>query len=194
MADFMLPYASIDKDVINNPPIYTPLPLPLPPGTPIIPKFPIDHVFEIIPNYTKDLNLKLVPYIKDIDLDDRINVRVNKGVEESIKGLNIKLDGFDKRLNENSSLFTTVLTPTKFTVPGKDLGITADLDALRAAQDKMERLAAGTPERIAAEKDYIKNANVITEKLGNTAITKRCNKRQRCKCCLSRSTGRHQLN
>ncbi|ETZ22014.1 hypothetical protein [Pedobacter sp. V48] len=171
VADFMLPYASIDKDVVNNPPIYTPLPLPLPPGTPIIPKFPIDHVFEIIPNYTKDLNLKLVPYIKDIDLDDRINVRVNKGVEESIKGLNIKLDGFDKRLNENSSLFTTVLTPTKFTVPGKDLGITADLDALRAAQDKMERLQAGTPERIAAEKDYIKNANVITEKLENTAIT-----------------------
>jgi len=171
VADFMLPYASIDKDVVNNPPIYTPLPLPLPPLTPIIPKFPIGHLFELIPNYTKDLNLRLTPYIKDVDLDDRINVKVNRGVEESIKGLNIKLDGFDKRLNENSSLFTTVLTPTKFTTPGKDLGITADLNALRAAQDKMESLRDGTPERIEAERDYMKNANIITEKLGNTLIT-----------------------
>ncbi|WP_449435551.1 hypothetical protein [Pedobacter steynii] len=54
---------------------------------------------------------------------------------------------------------------------GKDLGITADLNALRAAQDKMESLRDGTPERIAAERDYIKNANIITEKLGNTLIT-----------------------
>ncbi|WP_449435550.1 hypothetical protein [Pedobacter steynii] len=44
VADFMLPYASIDKDVVTNPPIYTPLPLPLPPLTPIIPKFPIGHL------------------------------------------------------------------------------------------------------------------------------------------------------
>ncbi|MGY3051886.1 hypothetical protein ACVWYG_000073 [Pedobacter sp. UYEF25] len=171
VADFMLPYASIDKDVIVNPPIYTPLPFPLPPNTPKIPLFPIDRVFEPIPTYLTKFDSKLVSYIKDTDLDSKINVKVAQGIDDGLKVVNSKLDGFNTRLNDNSDLFSKVLVPSKITVPGvKGLGILDQMSALKDAQDKLQLVAVGTPERVNAEQEYLKNAGVVVDALSKPEI------------------------
>ena len=177
VGDFMLPYASVDKDVVADPPIYTPLPLPLPPNTPIIPRFPIGNVFEIIPSYTKNMDLKLIPYIKDVDLEDRVNTKVERGIKEATTGLDIKMQGFDQRLKESSTLFTTVFTSPKTTIPGRDLtnfgglDLTADVNRYKEKQLALQDLAVDAPDRKEKEAELLDSANVLTEKLSNVAVT-----------------------
>src|SRR5690606_12509280 len=103
-------------------------------------------------------------------IDERLDVKIDSRVNEAVNGLNIKLNAFDQRLDENSSLFKTVLTPTKLNV-GKDLGIKAEMDELRAFETEMESFHPGTRERAAAEKKFVEKANVITERLNTPTIT-----------------------
>ena len=174
VADFMLPYASLDKDIVINPPKYTPIPLPLPPDTSRVPRFPIRRVFEPVPSYVKKIDSKLEPYIKNTDLEEKINVRVARGIDDSLKGVNNKLDGFSTRLDDNANLFSKVFTPNKFADPKgsvtKGLGFADQLGSLSETQDKIQSLGEGTPERIAAEKQYAEGARSVIEKLSDPKI------------------------
>jgi len=66
VADFMLPYASVDKDVVPEPPTIKPLPLP------DFPKFQIPKVFEKVPLYKKIIDEKA------FDVDEKIKIFDNK--------------------------------------------------------------------------------------------------------------------
>ena len=118
VADFMLPYASIDKDIVVNPPTIKPLPLPT------IPKYEIPKLFEKIPPYklfvddrlkgfddrfisfddkVKGFDLKFNDKINFFDerikgFDTRMNEKMN-GVDERIKGVDIRFTNFDSKLN-----------------------------------------------------------------------------------------------
>ena len=50
VADFMLPYASIDKDIVVNPPIFKPLE--------VTPKLDLPKIFEVVPHYVDEIREK----------------------------------------------------------------------------------------------------------------------------------------
>ena len=165
VADFMLPYASIDKDVVPNPPVYTPQPLPLPGGIPKIPKRVIDSVFEIKPMYVTKFEEKIAPYVLQSDIENRVASTVN-----------LKLADFDQRLKDNTALFTTVFTSPKTTIPGRDIGnlggkdISADLTLFRDRQAALQNLAPDAPERKQRETELLESATKITEQLNDLSV------------------------
>ncbi len=165
VADFMLPYASIDKDVVRNPPVYIPKPLPLPAGIPRIPKRVIDSVFEIKPMYVSKFEEKIAPYVLQSDIDNRVASTVN-----------LKLADFDQRLKDNTSLFTTVFTSTKTTIPGRDLtnfggrDISSELNQFRDKQVALQNLAPDAPDRKQRETELLDSANALTERINDPAV------------------------
>lgn len=185
IADFMLPYASIDKDIVPNPPVYTPLPLPLPGGIPIIPKFPIDNIFELKPNYIKHFEASILPYAKGTDIDDAVTKKVASTIDLKMAVTNARIDSiapqiasFSTRLDDNSSLFKTVLTTdasiktlptTGLTFANQDL--TAEVENFRQKQIAVQQLAANDPTRVEKETELVKAADAITVKLNDPAIT-----------------------
>jgi hypothetical protein len=184
VADFMLPYANIDKDIVPNPPVYTPPIIPLPPNTEIIPRFPIDDVFEIKPYYERNFDEKILPYVKELDIDDKVNSKIQARLPEIEQRLDLKvsaikpqLDGFEKRMNENSLLFNSVLTkdlrtvvPNTGTVFGsKDL--TVEIEKFNRNRKILEETPLDAPGRDVLEKTVFDDANDLTEKLNDPIVT-----------------------
>lgn len=106
VADFMLPYASIDKDVVPEPPVIKPLPFP---GKP---KLELPKIFEKIPPYKKMFDDKVLIVDDKIKfLDDRmkdVNIKLGQKVsdlEDTRKILNEKAEGLDKRISEKFKQF-----------------------------------------------------------------------------------------
>jgi hypothetical protein len=189
VADFMLPYASIDKDVVPDPPVYTP-PAPLPTGPPIVPRFPIEAVFEIKPNYVKEFEDKIGPYVKETDIDTKIQARLNPKIAEietkfdlkleitntKVEGIAPQISSFDQRLKDNSQLFNSVLTKDAKSVVRPDglLGtkdLTLELENFRKIQKTLDETPIDAPNRAEIEKNVIEAANVLTTKLNDPIIT-----------------------
>ncbi|MXV49676.1 hypothetical protein GS399_01730 [Pedobacter sp. HMF7647] len=180
VADFMLPYASIDKDVVPDPPVYKPLPLPLPEGTPIIPKFPIRNVFEIKPYYVKNFDDRIAPYVKIADIDTKVASTVDLKLavtNAKIDGLTPQIASFDQRLKDNSSLFNSVLSKdlSKVALPSAGLNLggrdfTADLNALHEKQSIIQNLAPDAPDRQVKENELLQSMNDLTDKLNQPAV------------------------
>jgi hypothetical protein len=183
IADFMLPYASIDKDVVPNPPIYTPLPLPLPEGIPFIPKFPIDNVFELKPTYVKHFEANILPYAKEAELDGVVSQKVASTIDLKMAVTNARIDGiapqiasFNSRLDDNSGLFKTVLSKgTLNTLPTGGLtfgtqNLTADVTDLRQKQLVLQQLAPEDPTRAEKETEVLKAADIVTTKLNDPSV------------------------
>jgi len=190
VADFMLPYASIDKDVILNPPVYIP-PIPLPTGPPIIPRFPIEDIFEIKPHYVKNFEDKIVPYVKEIDFDTKLTNRFNPKIAEieskfdlklaitntKVDGISPQIAGFDQRLKDNSQLFNSVLTkdlrnvavPNRGTVFGAK-NLTKEVENFARNRKILEEMPLDAPGRDVIEKTVIESANDLTEKLNDQAV------------------------
>lgn len=125
VADFMLPYASIDKDITTKPPVVQPLPVPNKP------KLELSKVFEKIPSYKwfveeklRPLDIKFAAFdekLKPFDdklafydkvitdrmkiIDDKINI-FDKSFSDKLNGFNDvfgeKLNGFDKAINDKT--------------------------------------------------------------------------------------------
>lgn len=165
VGDFMLPYASIDKDIVPNPPVYTPLPLPLPPNVIKIPQRVIDSVFEVKPIYETAFDDKIKPYVLQSDIDTKIASTVN-----------LKLSDFDQRLKDNTTLFTTVFTSAKTTIPGRDLStfggkdLSTQLATYRDNQLAVQNLAPDAPDRKEKETELINSANALTDQLNDPAV------------------------
>lgn len=183
IADFMLPYASIDKDVVPNPPVYTPLPLPLPEGTPFIPRFPLDNVFEIKPTYVKHFEANILPYAKEAELDGVVSQKVASTIDLKMAVTNARIDGivpqiasFSTRLDDNSGLFKTVLSKDLKTIPSTGLtfgakDFTADVAGLRQKQLAVQGLTPDDPTRAEKETELVKAAEDLTVKLNDPAVT-----------------------
>jgi hypothetical protein len=164
VADFMLPYASIDKDLVPTPPVYTPLALPLPPNTVTIPQRVLDSVFEVKPMYETKFEAKIAPYVLQSDIDTKIASTVN-----------LKLADFDQRLKDNTSLFTTVFTSSKTTIPGREVtfggkDLTTELNTFREKQAVVQNLPPDAPDRKEKEAELLNSANALTEKLNDPAV------------------------
>jgi hypothetical protein len=183
VADFMLPYASVDKDIVPNPPVYTPPILPLPPGIDIIPRFPIDDVFEIKPMYEKNFDDRILPYVKNDDIDERLNSKVQARVNEVEQRLDLKvsaikpqLEAFDRRMTENSQLFSSVLNKDlRVNVPGKGAvfgtqNLTAEVDNFNKNRKILEDTPLDAPGREAMEKSVFDAANDLTTKLNDPTV------------------------
>lgn len=88
VADFMLPYASVDKDIIPNPPVPKPLPLPT------IPNLDLPRIFEKIPVYNGVIDSRLSNVTSQID-----SFNVKLGVYDSkISGFGSQLGGLDSKV------------------------------------------------------------------------------------------------
>ncbi len=177
VADFMLPYANVDKDIVKDPPVYTPLPLPLPQGTPLVPRFPLDTVFEIKPRYVTHFDANIVPYIRQADLDLKVNTIVGSAVEAKTARFEGLLSGVTARIEDNSSLFKTVLTKDaiKVNTPGRDFllaeqDFSKDVEALRRQQSILISTPDDDPTRPEKEKAFAQAADDLTLKLNNPAI------------------------
>lgn len=189
IADFMLPYASIDKDVVPNPPVYVP-PVPVPTGPLIIPRFPIEAVFEVKPNYVKDFEEKIIPYVKETEFDNKIQARLTPKITEietkfdlklaitntKVDGITPQISSFDQRLKDNSQLFNSVLTKDAkgLVRPEGLLGttdITLELENFRKLQKTLDETPVDAPNRAELEKNIIESANVLTTKLNDPTIT-----------------------
>jgi hypothetical protein len=101
VADFMLPYASVDKDIVPEPPVVRPMPLPE------FPKYQIPKVFEKIPPYRRLIDEKALDVTDKIRLfDDRVKeadsriVRKLSDMDDSKKVLDEKVNGFDNKVKD----------------------------------------------------------------------------------------------
>lgn len=183
VADFMLPYANVDKDIVPNPPVYTPPVIPLPTGTEIVPVFPIDIVFEQKPIYERNFDERILPYVKDTDIDEKVNSRIQSKIPEIEQRFDLKvdaikpqLDGFEKRMNENSQLFNSVLTKNlRATAPNngavfgsKDL--TTEVTKFNESRAILENTAPDAPGRDVLEKNVFDAANDLTTKLNDPSV------------------------
>ena len=183
VADFMLPYASVDKDIVPNPPVYTPPVVALPPGIDVIPKFPIDDVFEIKPNYEKNFEDRILPYVKVNDIDETLNSKLQARVGDLEQRLDLKvnalkpqLEGFERRMTENSQLFSTVLNKDlRLNVPGKgavigNQNLMAEVENFNRSTQALEDAPADAPGRAEMEKSVFDAANNLTNKLNDPAV------------------------
>ena len=183
VADFMLPYASVDKDIVPNPPVYTPPVVPLPPGIDIIPKFPIDDVFEIKPIYEKKFDDLISPYVKIDDIDEKLNSKLQSHVSDLEQRLDLKvnaikpqLEGFERRLTENSQLFSSVLNKDlRLNIPGRGAVIgsqdlTAEVENFNRTRRALEDAPLDAPGRAEMEKSVFEAANNLTNKLNDPAV------------------------
>src|SRR5690606_10450343 len=187
VADFMLPYASIDKDVVVDPPIYRPLPIPEPP----ILKFPVDTLFEATPYYKVDLNQTISDYAKLDDLTNQVDNKVNEKFVEveskfdlklavtntKVDGLTPQLNSFDERLKDNSNLFNNVFTSGIKATPNVggrltfgDQDLTQEMLDFNQKQKILEDTAPDAPDRVEKENALIEAANVLTEKIKQPQI------------------------
>ena len=183
VADFMLPYASIDKDVIPNPPVYVP-PIPLPTGPPIIPHFPIDDIFEFKPNYMKDFEEKIVPYVKETDFDIKMDLKFNPKIAEIEGRFNPKFaeieSKFDTKLaitNTKMDVFSSVITKDfrKDTVPntGTIFGtknLTNEVENFNRNRKVLEDTPMDAPGRDVLEKNVVDSAEDLTVKLNDQVV------------------------
>lgn len=190
VADFMLPYANIDKEIIPNPPVYTPPIIALPPGVDIIPRFPIDDIFEQKPIYEKRFDEQILPYVKETDIEEKLNTKiagkfgeVEQKFDLKLAVTNTKVDGFgqqnlsfDQRLKDNSQLFNSVLLKdTRANVPNaggvfgtKDLR--AEVAKFNETRDILANTATDAPDRAALEKNAFDAANDLTTKLNDPTV------------------------
>lgn len=154
VADFMLPYASVDKDVVLNPPTVKPLPLP------VKPKFDFDNVFELKPFYNTVIENKVKGFDDRFTVfDDRIkgfDTRFNEKInvfDERIKGVdtrtNEKLNVFDERIKGADIKFTNVETKLN--------GIDRKVD------DKTGLLDSMINDRISVVDEKVKGQNLVIE-------------------------------
>lgn len=109
VADFMLPYANIDKDIVSDPP----KPTPPSPTIKIPPKFN-PKIIEIDPPYMKALDKKMTFVNSKIDLfDNRIggfDLKLN-GFGNKFEGLDTKLTGVDFKIAGIRTLPGSTVTP-----------------------------------------------------------------------------------
>lgn len=119
VADFMLPYASVDKDIVPDPPVIRPLPLP------DFPKYQIPKIFERVPLYQTLINQKALDVTDKIkSFDDRIldaNSRIGQKLDDldsTKKVLDDKVSFFDSKVNDAEGKWNQRLTDINST---KDL-------------------------------------------------------------------------
>ena len=83
VADFMLPYASIDKDIVVNPPVFKPLE--------VIPKLDLPKVLEVVPHYVDEINKLTLPFVKTADIDTMLSAKVATKFDDLSNNLDVKL-------------------------------------------------------------------------------------------------------
>lgn len=185
VADFMLPYASVDKDVVIDPPVYQPIPQPT------VIKFPVDRLFEAIPFYKVDLNETISKYAKLDDITAQVNSRVNEkfvDVENKfdlklavtntkVDAISPQLTSFDERLKNNATLFENVFTAGIKTAPhtgGRltwgELVLTDDMAKFNEQQRILEATPLDAPDRAEKERALLTTADTITEKIRQTEL------------------------
>jgi hypothetical protein len=124
VADFMLPYASVDRDIVPDPPVVRPIPLP----DPARPKFDLPKIFEKIPPYKRLFDDKIFTIDDKIKrFDDSVkdvNIKLGQKVldlEDTRKILNEKAEGLDKKIGEKFKLFDE--TKLQFDQKVKDVDV-----------------------------------------------------------------------
>ncbi len=121
VADFMLPYASIDKDIVRNPPTVKPIPLP------VNPKLELPKVFEKIPLYKFFVEDKLKPF------DTRFFT-----LEEKIKPIDDKITFYDKAFSDRVKLIDDKIGSIDKAVKDKfDLVDKSFFDKTKMIDDKL---------------------------------------------------------
>lgn len=172
VADFMLPYANVDKDIVKDPPVIRPLPLP-------IPKVELPKIFERIPPY----KVLLDDRIKGVDdrlkgyddkfkiVDENINTKLNlvevtkklfddkiANVDKRIGEVDVKYSGklqdFDRKLDYHGDIFDKItklptrnVTPDKgnIVVNGRDL--TREAAVIKRLKEEVAATQPNTPDR-----------------------------------------------
>ncbi len=154
VADFMLPYANVDKDIVPNPP----KPTPLPPTVKIPPKLN-PKIIEIEPPYMKALDKRMTLVNTKIDLfDNRIggfDLKLN-GFGNKFEGLDTKLTGVDFKIAGIRTLPTGTITPGS---PVAGIDFDAKFSDLISKLDKHE----GKFTTIGTEIDSVKTKLVTHE-------------------------------
>ena len=199
VADFMLPYASVDKDVVPEPPVIKPLPLP------DFPKFQIPKVFEKIPLYkkiiddkaldvneriklfddkVKDVNVRMDQRLGDIEVtrklfDDNVKLFDNKikTVDAVYTG---KLNEFENKLDYQGKIFSSIanVIPTKSVTKPAGTGVIVGgvnlvehADTITSLTREIDTLQPNTPERIAKENQLAETTRKITEAVNAPGAT-----------------------
>ncbi|MEP7317150.1 MAG: hypothetical protein ABI921_00360, partial [Panacibacter sp.] len=192
VADFMLPYASVDKDIVPQPPVIKPMPLPE------FPKYQIPKIFEKIPTYRKlidekalDINDKIKLFdssvleantrignrLSDIDATKKLFDDNVKLFDAKIKNVDVvytgKLTDFEKKLDYQGKIFNNIanVIPTKTTtVPGTkpglfvgDKDISVEAEKMRTLTLEIEKMQPDTPERVEKEVQLAQVTNTIAE-------------------------------
>lgn len=166
VADFMLPYASVDRDIVFDPPVIKPLPLP----DPIRPKFDLPKIFEKVPPYKKlfdDRIFTIDDKIRKFDDNVRdVNIKFSQKVndlEDTRKILSEKADGLDKKIIEKFKIFDE--TKSQFDQKVKDVDVLytrkiTDLESKLEFQGQVVTNLVRTPSKTAG-----------TDKLGGAVIS-----------------------
>lgn len=176
VADFMLPYYVADKDVIPDPPVFKPLPLPLPGGNPVFGK-----IFKKTPFYLEKIDLKIKEKIDPLDL--KFDTKIN----ERFSGFDTKINEFNQKSAALETKFTvydkvlldkvaspginsrTVPNPAKeFAFGDKDL--TPDVDDFRLKQKALAELALDAPDRKEKELALVEAGKNLAGKLNQADI------------------------
>ncbi len=172
VADFMLPYANVDNDIMPNPIVVKPLPLPN------IPKFNVPKLFEKVPPYIGVIDTKLTPYVKVTDVDAKIASTVDSKITVATAVLNTK---FDNLTETNSQLFDKVLTSKVVTTPRTGLNandfvlggtdFSTQADNLQKLKNEVAALPADSAERETKEKQLLDAAKTLTDNLNKPEVT-----------------------
>jgi len=199
VADFMLPYASVDKDVVPEPPTIKPLPLP------DFPKFQVPKVFEKVPLYkkiidekafdvdekikmfdnkVKDVNIRMDQRLGDIEVSKKLFDDNVKLFDAKIKTIDTmytgKLNEFENKLDYQGKIFNTIATviPTRSGTKATGTGVVVGgvnllehADTISRLTKEIDTLQPNTPERIVKENQLAETTKKITEAVSTPGAT-----------------------
>ncbi|MES1223236.1 MAG: hypothetical protein ABUT20_47520, partial [Bacteroidota bacterium] len=191
VADFMLPYASIDKDIVPEPPVIKPMPLPE------FPKYQIPKIFEKVPLYkkiiddkaldvdekikifdskVKDVNVRMDQRLGDIEVTRKLFDDNVKLFDTKIKTVDAvytgKLSEFENKLDYQGKIFSSIanVIPTKTGIRPSATGVVVGgvnllehADNITRLTKELDTLQPNTPERIIKENQLADATKKITD-------------------------------
>ncbi|TKK69879.1 hypothetical protein FC093_07325 [Ilyomonas limi] len=173
VADFMLPYANIDNDIVPDPIVVKPLPLPQ------IPQFDVPKLFEKIPTYQKLFKAQLDPIAESLNTTiTQTDVKIPPIVKIPI---NTTAD-IGNILRNTTGIGSVVFTGGGTTNPADTTGsnpvvnvagadVSAVLEDFRNKQEEVAKLPADAPDRQAKEQALLQAASALTEQLNKPEVT-----------------------
>ena len=181
VADFMLPYANVDNDIMPNPIIIKPLPLPE------IPQFDVPKLFEKVPTYFKVFKTQLDPITESLNttitqtkvqVPPIVKLPITSQIEFSnamshIAGIgNIAIQPVSTTPAAGGTTTTLpadggILNPG-LVVAGVD--IAPELTDFTKKQNEVAALPADAPDRQAKEQELLNAASALTAKLNTPEV------------------------